>query len=147
MSIQCEEEVKRMEAFNVSNQKHLKSELVKKVEEWSDQNVFACYQCGKCSSACPLGLEMDHLPHQIMKLLQMGDEPSLLTTNTPWICASCLQCSAKCPKGVHITEIMEALREYHLRKREDKWDITHDAEDLKKVPQIAIIANFRKMTG
>ena len=138
-----------MEVFKITASKATKSDLIEKVEKWSDQNVYSCYQCGKCSAACPLADRMDHLPNQIMKLLQMGDDETLIQSNTPWICASCMACTAKCPKGVKIAEIMEALRLYRLRQnqRSDKWDILINREDLQDVPPIAIIANFRKLTS
>ncbi|MHA2297411.1 MAG: 4Fe-4S dicluster domain-containing protein [Candidatus Hodarchaeales archaeon] len=135
-----------MEIFQISADKQ-KSDLLVKVEKWSDQNVFTCYQCGKCSAACPLTERMDHLPNQVMKLLQMDDEKTLIESNTHWICASCMQCTANCPRGVRITEIMEALRLYHLRQREDAWNINLRRKELKDLPPIAIIANFRKMTS
>lgn len=124
-----------------------KSELITKVEEWSNQNIFACYQCGKCSAGCPLTESMDHLPNQIMKLLQMGDEEPLIKSNTPWVCASCFTCSSRCPRGVRITEIMEALRLYRLRQNIDHFNPSTLRNELAELPPIAIIASFRKLTS
>ena len=128
---------------------HVQEDLLRALEKNRNHNVYACYQCGKCSAACPLADRMDHLPNQIMKLLQMGDDETLIQSNTPWICASCMACTAKCPRGVKIAEIMEALRLYRLRQNQrlDKWDILINREDLQEVPPIAIIANFRKLTS
>ena len=136
-----------MEIFDVSYQNAVNNEYIKKIEKLSGQNVYQCYQCGKCSAACPMVEDMDYLPNQIMKLLQMGDEDTLKSINTPWICASCLSCSARCPKGVKIAEIMEAMRQIELRKRIDQWDITKQSDQLSDLPPIAIISNFRKLTG
>ena len=124
-----------------------KNDFVKKIELLSGQNVYECYQCGRCSATCPMAPDMDYLPNQIMKLLQMGDSQTLIDTNTPWICSSCLSCSARCPKGVKIAEIMEALRIIELRKGKDFWNIVEQRQDLEHLPPIAIIANFRKLTG
>ena len=77
----------------------------------------------------------------------MGDNKTLSSSTSPWICSSCLGCSARCPKGVKIAEIMEALRIIELRKRNDFWDIVKQRSDLENLPPIAVIANFRKLTG
>ena len=136
-----------MESYEISYKKVQKNDFVKKIELLSGQNVYECYQCGRCSASCPMAEGMDYLPNQIMKLLQMGDNDSLHDSNSPWICSSCLSCTAKCPKGVKIAEIMEALRIIELRKGNDHWNIVHQQKDLENLPPIAIIANFRKLTG
>ena len=132
---------------NLSLVKLRNSEFIRKIEEWSSQNIFACYQCGKCSAGCPMTEQMDHLPHQIMKLLQMGDEETLLKSNTPWVCCSCFTCSCRCPRGVQITEVMEALRLYRLRQNVDYFNPSKLGKELAELPQIAIIASFRKLTS
>lgn len=136
-----------MKSYEISFEKVQKNDFVKKIELLSGQNVFQCYQCGRCSATCPVAEDMDYLPNQIMKLLQMGDNQSLSNSNSYWICSSCLLCTARCPKGVRIAEIMEALRIIVLRKGNDFWDITQHNQDLENLPPIAIIANFRKLTG
>ena len=118
-----------------------------RVEELSGENVFACYQCGMCSAGCPLTDEMDRLPSQVIRDLQLEDI-SLLDSNAMWVCASCLACEVRCPKGVDLAKLMEALRQLHLRKELDHVsvdDMTHD--EIRKLPQIALVASFRKKTG
>ena len=34
-------------------------EFIAKVEEISGQNVYSCYQCGKCSAGCAFSYKMD----------------------------------------------------------------------------------------
>ncbi len=119
-------------------------QLLEKVEELSGENVFSCYQCGKCSAGCPFTEEMDFLPNQVIRKVQMGDE-SVLESETPWICASCLSCEVDCPKGNDVPAIMEAIREISLRKNVDEVDLsTLDTGDL---PEIALVSNLRKKTG
>jgi len=71
----------------------IRNDLVKKVEELAGVNVFACYQCGKCSSGCPSVPYMEILPNQVLRLLQFGKVERILRTNTHWVCASCFVCS------------------------------------------------------
>jgi len=56
----------------------LKNDIVARIEELSGENVYACYQCGRCSAGCP-GIEaMDLLPNQVIRLLQMGQVDEVL---------------------------------------------------------------------
>ena len=117
------------------------------VLEISGENMFACYQCGKCSAGCPSYSAMDIPPHTVIRLLQLGQIEQVLQTKAIWLCASCQTCKVRCPKGVDLARIMEALRQIILR---ENISITNPSEiseeELKRLPQIALIANFRKMT-
>ncbi len=118
-----------------------------RVEELSGENVFACYQCGMCAAGCPLTDEMDRLPSQVIRDLQLEDI-TLLDSNAMWVCASCLACEVRCPKGVDLAKLMEALRQLHLRKELDHVSIDEmSQEEIGKLPQIALVASFRKKTG
>ena len=120
--------------------------LIKKVEDISGENVLACYQCGKCSAGCPMSPLMDMLPNQIIRLVQLGQIEEVVKSKTIWLCASCFSCSARCPKGVDLARVMEALRLLLLRKSENRVEPS-ELEIEENLPQIALVSNFRKMTG
>lgn len=124
----------------------VKSKLAEKVEKISGQNIYACYQCGKCSAGCPMIDSMDYMPNQAMKLLQMGSE-EILNSKTMWMCASCHTCSVRCPRDIDLSAVMEALRLIYLRTNVNKVEPSQiPEEELKDLPQIALVCNFRKMT-
>jgi heterodisulfide reductase subunit C len=127
--------------------KRVHNEFARAVESISEQNLFACYQCGNCTAGCPVSFAMDLGPHQVIRFTLLGLEPEVLASNTPWICASCLQCTSRCPKGLDIARIMEAVRTVVLRKKErldhiNIEDLTDEIID--RTPQIAFISGFRK---
>jgi len=133
--------------INIS-QKKIKDNFVAKVEEISGQNLLACYQCGKCSAGCPAVSEMDILPNQIIRYAQLGFKDELLQSKSIWSCASCMTCNARCPKGINIAEVIEAIRQVLLRKREDHLKIEKLSDAEKgNVPPIAIISSLRKFTS
>lgn len=133
--------------INIS-QKKVRDQFVAKVEELSGQKILACYQCGKCSAGCPAVSEMDILPNQVIRYVQLGFKDELLKSKSYWVCASCLTCNARCPKGIKIAEVMEGVRQILLRKRKDRIHIPKLTDKQKEeVPQIALISSFRKYTS
>lgn len=133
--------------INISQRK-IKDAFVAKVQELSGQNLLACYQCGKCSAGCPAVSQMDILPNQIIRYAQLGFKDELLQSKSIWICASCFTCNARCPKGINIAEVIEALRQILLRKREDHLKIEKlSAAEKAILPPIAIISSMRKFTS
>jgi len=91
--------------------------LTDKEEVWEEKKwrVQECYQCQKCSAGCPLALEMDLKPHQIIHLLALGQKERPLACRTIWICASCYTCSTRCPNDIDIAGVMDWLRQTAMK--------------------------------
>jgi len=80
------------------------------LEKDCGEKVRHCYQCGKCSAGCPISFQMDYLPNQIIRMVQLGMEEQVLSSRTIWLCVSCLTCTVRCPREIDIAEIMDYLR-------------------------------------
>jgi heterodisulfide reductase subunit C len=63
-------------------------EFTSKIEEISGQNIFSCYQCGKCSAGCAFSNLMEKTINHTMQLVQLGKKEKVLQSNTHWVCAS-----------------------------------------------------------
>jgi len=117
------------------------------IEEMSGENLDLCFQCGACSSGCPMAQEMDFLPSKIIRMSQIGLE-EVLDTNTIWVCSTCFNCEVRCPRSIDVANVMEALRQIVLRKKYDRVSLDElTPEELRELPQIAIVSNMRKLTG
>lgn len=81
-----------------------------KLSEASGVKLQNCYQCQKCSAGCVLAPYMDLLPHQVVKMAQLGQEKELLTSKGIWLCATCYTCTVRCPNEIDVSRIMDALR-------------------------------------
>ncbi len=128
------------------SRERVRGELVRKIEELSGQNLLACNQCGKCSAGCPAATVMDLLPNQVIRYAQFGLE-QVLEAKSIWICASCQTCYARCPHGVDLSRIMEALRVIALEQGGDHLRPQElDPDEVAEMPQLAVIAGFRKYT-
>ncbi len=122
--------------------------FIAKIEEISGENIYSCYQCGKCSAGCVFSDKMDRSVNQLIHLIQIGQKEKVLQANTHWVCSSCLTCSVRCPREIDVAALMEAVREYCLREEPEKIKISEiPKEVLDKLPNIALVSNFRKKTG
>jgi heterodisulfide reductase subunit C len=117
--------------------------LLRKVEAISGQNIALCYQCGKCSATCPLASQMDLLPHQILRYLQLGFQ-QVLEANSPWLCATCFSCETQCPRGIDVSKICEALRTIKLRQ--GFYELTVE-QTSTQIPQQGLVSAYRKLSS
>jgi heterodisulfide reductase subunit C len=86
------------------------TEFVRRVEAESGQKVADCYQCGKCTAGCPVTFAMDLMPHQVVRLLQLGLGDEILESKTIWLCSTCATCTTRCPRNIDLARLMDTLR-------------------------------------
>jgi len=123
----------------------VRGEEERKLRDISGEEVRSCYQCGKCSAGCAMTSMMDLLPHQVIRLVQLGQVEEALASRTIWLCASCLACSARCPRGVSLPNVMESLRVTMLRPGGRHIDPARlPADVLENAPEQALVAGLRK---
>jgi len=121
--------------------------FIDRVCELSGQNVYACYQCGRCSAGCPFAFEMDILPNQIIRMVQMGLEDEVVASKTNYICASCFTCQSRCPKGIDMARVMEAVRLIVEPKGKDVWGPDETPAELTdEFPQQVLVSVYRKFS-
>jgi len=90
------------------------SALAERVREAGPFDAEACMNCGVCTAACPLGLDV--LPRRLFRYVELGLEDRVLAeTETVYSCLLCRLCEESCPAGVHITENVRTLR-HHLSR-------------------------------
>lgn len=123
------------------------SQFIERIGELSGENIYACYQCGRCSAGCPVAFEMDLLPNQIIRLVQMGLKDEVLSSKTLSICASCFTCQSRCPKGIDMARVIEAVRHVLDPKGKDTFGPNDVSPELaKELPQQVLVAVFRKFS-
>lgn len=86
------------------------SHFLERFEGETGANLSACYQCERCTNACPASGFMDIKPHQVIRYIQLGRREELLASSTIWVCLSCETCTTYCPNEVGIAEAINHLR-------------------------------------
>jgi heterodisulfide reductase subunit C len=87
--------------------------FVDEIMAFGGGNVHACFQCGTCTSVCPVSLKVENKVRNIIKMCQMGLKERVLST--PWVCATCYRCYEYCPSVIDPTELIVALRHIMVR--------------------------------
>ena len=86
-----------------------RNELIK-----DDFSLNYCYQCGTCSSTCPVALitNGEYNPRKIIEQSLLGLKDLLLKDQKPnvWLCCTCQMCVEECPQNVFLTEIFERIK-------------------------------------
>ena len=79
-------------------------------EQTERRQETACIRCGRCASACPMGLE----PYLLYKLSKVGDNASL-EENAVQDCIECGCCLYSCPAGVPLLDLIRPAKGNVLR--------------------------------
>jgi len=89
-------------------------ELIRQIIAAHD--VYACLDCGKCSSACPLTLSgKPFSPRAIANSIIMGNIESASVQKDIASCLTCGLCYDRCPSAVNFVEVIRDVR--HLLKK------------------------------
>ncbi len=81
-------------------------------------DIYACQDCGKCSSACPLTLSgKPFSPRAMANSIVAGDIDSLSVQQDIWACLTCGLCYDRCPSAVNFPNFIKDMR--HLLNKMD----------------------------
>ncbi len=96
-----------------------RDEAIKKIV--STHDVYACQDCGKCSSACPLTLAgRPFSPRATANAVIAGDIDSSLVQEDVWSCLTCGLCYDRCPSAVDFSGFIRDLRDILVRSGSDR---------------------------
>jgi heterodisulfide reductase subunit C len=88
--------------------------FAQEIRDRSGQNVQRCYYCMRCTAGCPATPFMEYPPAQLLKLVQMGQKATLLSSSAIWLCIGCETCGTRCPNEIHAGAVIDTLRQMAL---------------------------------
>ena len=74
-------------------------------------DIYACQDCGKCTSACPLALAgKPFSPRTVANAVISGDIERDSVQKDIWSCLTCGLCYDRCPSAVNFPEFIQDMR-------------------------------------
>jgi len=129
--------------------------LIQEIETASGALLALCFQCQKCTSSCPIAATTDIKPHELIRLVQLGERREVLSSRMIWECTSCQTCRTRCPHDVDLPAMIDALR----RLSRDAGKVTPDTavpvfndiflgavRRLGRVHELGLMAAFKLRT-
>ncbi|UCE95632.1 MAG: 4Fe-4S dicluster domain-containing protein [Candidatus Bathyarchaeota archaeon] len=87
---------------------HFKYEIT---EEHGGEKLKHCFQCGTCTSDCPIARFSDsYRPRTLIRMALLGLKDRVLSSETLWLCAACFTCTDRCPQDIEVASIIRILR-------------------------------------
>jgi len=88
-----------------------------------------CFQCGICTSSCPVFRVAPELNPRVSvdSIITKGVVPA---EGNEWLCAYCLMCDQRCPMGVSLAEILMEIKNISAREGKAPPDVIESAEML-----------------
>jgi heterodisulfide reductase subunit C len=82
-----------------------------------EENKFFCFQCGKCTSVCPVASYDERFnPRLIVLAALFGDRSKLAAQDSPiWLCTTCYNCHELCPQDVSPVDIIYNIKNLAAR--------------------------------
>ncbi|HYA01329.1 MAG TPA: 4Fe-4S dicluster domain-containing protein [Candidatus Binatia bacterium] len=79
------------------------------------ESCAPCFQCGRCRSACPQGIDLASGPRGVVRMVLTRDLVGLLASEDAWRCSECGACTDACPMGVDVAAVLAGVRALQRR--------------------------------
>jgi len=77
------------------------------------EHLEMCYSCGTCVSRCLIQQKIDptYNPRRLIRKAMLGLDQEAFGDMTTWLCSACDLCYPACPQEIHISGVIQAIRE------------------------------------
>ncbi|MFN2155070.1 MAG: CBS domain-containing protein [Anaerolineae bacterium] len=76
------------------------------------EHVYMCYSCGTCVGSCMMQkVEPSYNARRLIQKVVRGMPEEAFEDRTAWLCSACDLCYPACPQQIHISDVLNAVRE------------------------------------
>jgi heterodisulfide reductase subunit C len=76
------------------------------------EHVYMCYSCGTCVGSCMMQkVEPSYNARRLIQKVVRGMAEEAFEDRTAWLCSACDLCYSACPQQIHISDVLQAVRE------------------------------------
>jgi heterodisulfide reductase subunit C len=77
------------------------------------EHLDLCYSCGTCVSRCLIQqkMEPEYNPRRLLYMVMMDMRAEAFQSPTTWLCSACDLCYPACPQIIHISSVINAVKE------------------------------------
>lgn len=81
------------------------------IESIKKTNAFACLECGKCTSVCPVSkFNRQYSPRSLLTKAVREHFDTLFQDYDLWSCLTCKRCDAVCPSDIKYSDLNQIVR-------------------------------------
>lgn len=81
------------------------------------EHLLTCWSCGTCAATCLVRrFNPAFNPRRILHQAGLGLRQQVLSSAEIWQCSACDACYPRCPQQIHISQVMQAIRNVALRE-------------------------------
>ncbi len=104
----------------------LDTNLVKELSKSEEtKTILSCFECGICTSSCPVAEQFLLNPHQMTRLAAFGASKHIINEEVLRLCLTCGTCQEYCPQSVNFIEFIKLARRL-LIEQGIEYEETHD---------------------
>ncbi|MHB0856711.1 MAG: hydrogenase iron-sulfur subunit [Anaerolineae bacterium] len=89
------------------------------------EHLRTCWSCGTCTATCLVRRYNPAFnPRLLLHKAGLGMREEVLSSPEVWQCSACDACYPRCPKQIHISDVMQAIRNVAIREGYERPSVT-----------------------
>jgi heterodisulfide reductase subunit C2 len=112
-------------------------------EELGTDRMYACFECGHCTSCCPVRrIDARLSPRKLLHMILLNMMEDVLSGDAIWLCSSCYACQEACPQDIKITDLITSLKNMAFQKGHAPQGVMMQADLIRRQGRLYALDEF-----